>query len=423
MATTTNYSWTTPDDTSLVKDGAAAIRTLGTSIDTTTKNLNPSTTLGDIEYRSSTANTNTRLGIGSSGQVLTVAAGVPSWTSLPATAVNKNYLINGGFAVAQRGASFTSTGGANNDDAYTLDRWYILSDGNDAIDVTQDTTTVPTNGQFAIALDVETVNKKFGIATIIENKDVIGLVGNTVTFSFKAKVSATTKLDNVKAAIVAWSGTADTVTSDIVSAWGAEGTNPTLIANATYENTPANLNLTTSYATYSITAAVDTASTQNLILFIWSDVTDTTAGDFLYIAESKLELGSTATAFVYSGQTFQGEVAACQRYYEKSYEIQTAPGTVTLTSIYTSPGSNFNTTSFISGNVQYRVNKRVNPTLTFYDRAGNVGKCSRSVPGTGNTDNQNIESELSGSAGFTVYSDTGASASNIRFQWVSNGEL
>jgi hypothetical protein len=81
MATTTNYGWTTPDDTALVKDGAAAIRTLGTSVDTTTKNLNPSTTLGDIEYRSSTANTNTRLGIGSTGQVLTVAAGVPSWAT------------------------------------------------------------------------------------------------------------------------------------------------------------------------------------------------------------------------------------------------------------------------------------------------------------------------------------------------------
>jgi hypothetical protein len=81
MATTTNYGWTTPDDTALVKDGASAIRSLGTSVDTTTKNLNPSTTLGDIEYRSSTANTNTRLGIGSTGQILTVAGGVPSWAA------------------------------------------------------------------------------------------------------------------------------------------------------------------------------------------------------------------------------------------------------------------------------------------------------------------------------------------------------
>ena len=81
MATTTNYSWETPDDTDLVKDGASAIRTLGSSIDTTTKNLNPSTTLGDIEYRSSTANVNTRLGIGTTGQVLSVSGGVPAWTT------------------------------------------------------------------------------------------------------------------------------------------------------------------------------------------------------------------------------------------------------------------------------------------------------------------------------------------------------
>ena len=38
MATTTNYGWTTPDDTSLVKDGASAIRTLGSSIDTSLNN-------------------------------------------------------------------------------------------------------------------------------------------------------------------------------------------------------------------------------------------------------------------------------------------------------------------------------------------------------------------------------------------------
>lgn len=94
MATTTNYGWTTPDDTALVKDGAAAIRTLGSSVDTTTKNLNPSTTLGDIEYRSSTANTNTRLGIGSTGQVLTVAGGVPTWaTSDDANAI-QNAIID-----------------------------------------------------------------------------------------------------------------------------------------------------------------------------------------------------------------------------------------------------------------------------------------------------------------------------------------
>jgi hypothetical protein len=83
MATTTNYGWTTPDDTALVKDGAAAIRTLGSSVDTTTKNLNPETTLGDLAYRSSTANVKTRLGLGSAGQVLQVNSGAtaPEWAT------------------------------------------------------------------------------------------------------------------------------------------------------------------------------------------------------------------------------------------------------------------------------------------------------------------------------------------------------
>lgn len=225
----------------------------------------------------------------------------------------KNRVINGGMNIAQRGTSFTSTSSANNDDTYVLDRFYILSDGNDIVDVTQ-TTTVPTGAKYSIGLDVETVNKKFGIAQIIENANCYDAIGGNVTISFQAKVSATANLDNIKCAIVAWSGTADTVTSDIISAWGVEGTNPTLIANATYENTPANLGVTTSFATYSVTANVDTASTSNIILFIWSDVTTTALGEFLYITNVQLEKGSTATSFEY--RPYTTELALCQRYYQ-----------------------------------------------------------------------------------------------------------
>ena len=108
MATTTNYSWTTPDDTALVKDGAAAIRSLGTAIDTTTKNLNPSTTLGDIEYRSSTANTNTRLAIGSTGNVLTVSGGVPVWAA-PAGGGKVLQVVNATYSTSTAIASTTKT--------------------------------------------------------------------------------------------------------------------------------------------------------------------------------------------------------------------------------------------------------------------------------------------------------------------------
>lgn len=80
MATTTNYSWTTPDDTALVKDGASAIRTLGSSVDSTLKTQIDNTvassiqkslvtTKGDI-IAATGASTPARLGVGTNGQAL-----------------------------------------------------------------------------------------------------------------------------------------------------------------------------------------------------------------------------------------------------------------------------------------------------------------------------------------------------------------
>jgi hypothetical protein len=109
MATTTYFGWETPDDTDLVKDGAAAMRTLGSEIDTSMTDLlggttgqvlakasdddmdfvwsadaagmtNPMTTTGDVIY-SSSGSTPARLGIGSEGNVLSVASGVPTWSA------------------------------------------------------------------------------------------------------------------------------------------------------------------------------------------------------------------------------------------------------------------------------------------------------------------------------------------------------
>jgi hypothetical protein len=126
MATTTNYGWDTPDDTDLVKDGAAAIRTLGSSVDTTTKALNPSTTLGDLEYRSATANTNTRLAIGTTGKVLTVAGGVPTWAT-PAGG-SKSYAQLG---TASLSSTITTISGLSGyDDFLVIVNGAILTSGN-----------------------------------------------------------------------------------------------------------------------------------------------------------------------------------------------------------------------------------------------------------------------------------------------------
>ena len=51
-------------------------------VDTRLKALQPGTTLGDLAYSSATANTSTRLPIGTTGQVLAVSGGgVPAWTT------------------------------------------------------------------------------------------------------------------------------------------------------------------------------------------------------------------------------------------------------------------------------------------------------------------------------------------------------
>lgn len=271
----------------------------------------------------------------------------------------RNAIINGSMAIAQRGTSFVAAD--NDDDSYNLDRWYVLSDGNDVVDITQNTATIPTNGKYAMALDVETINKKFGIAQIIEADSCTGLIGSEVTLSFKGRVSATTNLDNVKAAIVAWSGTADTVTSDIVSAWGVEGTNPTLVANATYENTPANLNLTTSYATYSITATIDRANTKNIIVFIWSDVTTTSLSEFLYITDVQLEIGPVATPF--ERRPIGAELALCQRYCIHMEDSGSAGAAFSV-------GRNRTTTVF-AGLLHFPTRMRVAPSLTTSGTAAN----------------------------------------------------
>jgi len=79
---TSNYSFQMPTATDLVTDLPADFEVFGQAVDTRLKALQPGTTLGDLAYSSATANTNTRLPIGTSGQVLAVSGGgVPAWTT------------------------------------------------------------------------------------------------------------------------------------------------------------------------------------------------------------------------------------------------------------------------------------------------------------------------------------------------------
>jgi hypothetical protein len=138
MATTTpNFGWSVPTSTDLVKDGATAIETLGDAIDASLVDLkggttgqvlsknsgtdmdftwvsdatgmtNPMTTTGDTIY-SSSGSTPARLGIGTTGQILTVAGGVPSWAT-PSVAGTSWTLLNAGGTALTGAATVTVSG-------------------------------------------------------------------------------------------------------------------------------------------------------------------------------------------------------------------------------------------------------------------------------------------------------------------------
>jgi hypothetical protein len=118
MATTTNYSWSTPDDTALVKDGALAIRTLGTAIDSTVFtnagaaiNKTIVDAKGDLIVASG-ADAVARLAVGTNDHVLTADSAATNgvkWAALPAA--GGMTLITETSASAAGTLSFTSIPG------------------------------------------------------------------------------------------------------------------------------------------------------------------------------------------------------------------------------------------------------------------------------------------------------------------------
>jgi hypothetical protein len=295
-----------------------------------------------------------------------ISSALGSSALLPAGLGFRNLIINGDFEIAQRGTSFVA--GANNDDTYNLDRWTILSDGNDIVDITQ-ATDVPTGGLYSIGLDVETANKKFGIIQFVEQANITGVQNKTVWLSFKAKTTGSS-ISNVKAVVLSWTGTADTVTSDVVSAWGADGVTPTWATNWTAENTPENLGVTGSWAEYRVSALVDTASVKNLAVFVWCDDTSTTVGDFLYVTDVQLEINNSPTPF--EQRPIGVELALCQRYYEK--QGNTSGDYLFVNALYIA-----STTWYL--NVPYKVQKRSTGTLNVYTSGTFTGVDRKLVDG------------------------------------------
>lgn len=344
----------------------------------------------------------------------------------PLGALKTNALINPEFAINQRksGLSYTSaTPFANNDDSYLIDRWNHLSDGSNITDVER-SSDAPTGSSFSMKFTVTTANKKFGPCQIIESKNSIPFDGKPVSLSFAAKTTTAKVINNIRVAILSWDSAADVVTSDVVSAWGASGVNPTFATNWTAENTASDLALTTSWQTFTIeNISIDTSGMKNLVVFVWIDDTDAAVGDELFLSQFQMNIG--ATALDYQQRFSEQEIALCQRYFCKSYDIDVAPGTGAAGGLCAWYGTSMTSAAHsFAISVKHKVSMRVAPTVyTWTTDGANGGPSGSSVTMQSGFKTPTLTNV--GTDGLRVEATDGAANSTRRleFQYIADSEL
>ena len=198
------------------------------------------------------------------------------------------------------------------DNAYTLDRWRLLTENEAGAIINQESTTIPTGYTRAARMAVSNPNGKFGLWQVIEGVNCRDLRGKTVTVSGQVRIDAAETITDVRVGIVEFTGTLDSVSGDPISTWGAALTNPTLAASYAFLNTPAALTLSAGgYVNFSASAAVG-ATMNNMAVFVWCDDRTTTAGHFLYVANVQIEVSEAATPFEI--RDINTETVMCRRY-------------------------------------------------------------------------------------------------------------
>jgi hypothetical protein len=256
MATSPNYAWAEPDNSSLVKNGASDIRTLGDAIDTSVWNI----------------------GFGQAG---------------------KNKIINGDFGIWQRGTSFSGT----NQLVYTADRWLLNDFGGQVSNVIRSAFTAGAAPVAGYENQYYATWSRAGAGTASSYftqkiEDVRTFAGNTVTFSFWAKAAATESVDFY-----------------IDQNFGSGGSATVGSSSATFTLTTSWVRYTATVSLASISGK--TVGTSSFLAPTFQ--VQTSQGAFtIDIWGVQLEYGLKATPFETATGTIQGELAACQRYYYRN---------------------------------------------------------------------------------------------------------
>jgi len=257
MATSTNYGWAEPDNSSLVKNGASDIRTLGNAIDTSVWNV----------------------GYGQAG---------------------KNKIINGDFGVWQRGTTFAVGGGS-----YTCDRFNAYHDATGATKtISRQAFTAGTElgsnalyfFRYAVTVAGTGGSNQNNVGTSIEN--VQNFAGQTMTVSFYAKADATRS-----------------VTPKVTQNFGSGGSASVAQSGSAITLTTSWARYTSTFTMGSMSGKTIGTSSYVQLEFLLPG-TGTFTIDLWGV---QAEIGSIATPFVPAGGgSPQAELAMCQRYYYRA---------------------------------------------------------------------------------------------------------
>jgi hypothetical protein len=251
----------------------------------------------------------------------------------------KNFVINGGFDIFQRGSLSTTSGG------YGLDRWYQESSGSGAaVTMTQQTTGVPSGSRYCARITTPNLpSAGYGNQSqFIETSNVAGLWGKTVTLSIKLRRNA------------AFAGTLTVSLAKSATVDAGNGATWTTLSSQTVTNAQLPTGTTSAdWYTVSFTTSVPSDGTANgLRLSIQQSQVESSA--YWEMAQAQLEIGSAATPFARAGGSIGGELALCQRYFWQAFS--------NLSYASIAP-TNYDNSGVALATMQFPVTMRVAPTL------------------------------------------------------------
>ena len=230
---------------------------------------------------------------------------------------------------------------------------------------------------------------------VIETANALRLAGQTITVSAKVAASTSVPLSLVIQYNTSVDSTASWTTVTATSGGSATPTSTTFV---------------------SMTGVYSMPSTAKTIRIGFQHSSTVASGVNTYIGQIQCEVGSTATPFQTATGTIQGELAACQRYYQKTYNQTEAPAAAPAAAPFNAINAS---TTLVVGIPVFKVSMRTAPTVTLYSSVtGTSGKIR-----SGGADITASAADV-GENGIGYISATGLTAgSNSTITYVASAEL